>query len=125
MQSKHVTEVAGTEFPAGRLTRVVVGPQTEIKAQHMVSGHVTIYPGGSVPLHHHANEEIYTIIEGQGRITVGDETREVGPVSMTYIPPNLPHSLENSGNTNLVMLFVYSPATIVDHWREEMEGTLK
>jgi mannose-6-phosphate isomerase-like protein (cupin superfamily) len=125
MFSKHVSEVPGTEFPAGRLTRVVIGPQCEIKARHMVLGHVTIYPGGSVPLHQHEQEEVYTVIAGEGEITVGGETRPVRPVSMTYIPSNQPHSLVNTGTADLVMLFAYSPAGIVDHWHEELEGKLK
>lgn len=54
-----IDEVQGTRFPAGRHTRVIVGPGGPVEAQGFVMGHVTIFPGGSVPVHSHAQEEVY------------------------------------------------------------------
>ena len=41
----NVADVGGTEFPAGRRTRVLVGPDAPLEAERFVMGHVTIYPG--------------------------------------------------------------------------------
>ncbi len=106
-------------FPTSRTTRIMLGPGG-VEAENFVVGYVVIKPGGSVPLHAHANEEAYTIMEGTGRMVVGDESRTVEAVCTVHIPPNLPHSLENTGDEDMTMMFVYSPAGLVDHWAEEM-----
>lgn len=125
MQITNFDQVQGEVFPAGRLTKVIVSPVSNLKAKNFVMGYVTIYPGGSIPLHAHSQEEVYTVLKGNGQMTVGEETKELSEVSSVYIPPDQPHSLVNRGHSNLVMLFVYAPAGIVDHWAEEREGKLK
>ena len=42
-------DIEGTEFPAGRRTRVVVGVDSPLQAQHFVQGIVMIHTGGAVP----------------------------------------------------------------------------
>jgi quercetin dioxygenase-like cupin family protein len=107
------------EFPANRTTRVMLGPGT-VEAENFVVGYVQIQPGGEVPLHSHENEEAYTILQGGGLMTVGDETCEMRAVSTVHIPPDKPHSLKNPGDELLVMMFVYSPSGLVGHWAEEL-----
>jgi mannose-6-phosphate isomerase-like protein (cupin superfamily) len=34
----------------------------------------------------HSEDEIYHVVEGRGRITVGDEVRPVRPGSVVYVP---------------------------------------
>lgn len=118
-------EIAGEKFPAGRLTKVVVGPNSKVTAENFVQGYVTIYPGGSVPEHRHANEEVYTIISGRGEMMVNGQTETLEAGSAVYIPPGQAHSLTNNSDQDLIMIFVYSPANIVDHWEEERKGLLK
>lgn len=125
MLAKNFDEVRGEVFPAGRLTKVIVSPFSDLKAKNFVMGYVTIFPGGSIPLHTHPQEEVYTVLEGTGQMTVGEETKELSAVSSVYIPPEQPHSLVNQESSDLVMLFVYAPAGVVDHWAEEREGKLK
>ena len=60
----NVADIKGMEFPTGRSTRVIVGPNAPLEAAQFVMGHVTIYPGGSVPLHSHQQEEVYYIVAG-------------------------------------------------------------
>lgn len=124
MEVINLEDVSGTEFPAGRLTRVIIGPGSK-EARNFVMGYVTIFPQGKVPLHSHKNEEVYTIIQGSGIMKVGKETQRVSAVSSIYIPSNVPHSLVNEGQEDLVMIFVYSPAGVMDHWDEESKVSLK
>jgi quercetin dioxygenase-like cupin family protein len=121
MQIVTLDQAPTMEFPANRTTRIMLGPGG-VEAENFVVGYVVMKPGGKVPLHTHANEEAYTIIQGSGLMTVGDETQEMRAVSTVHIPPDLPHSLENTGKGELTMMFVYSPAGLVDHWAEEMEA---
>ena len=108
-------------FPTSRTTSLMLGPGG-VEAERFVVGYVRIKPGGSVPLHAHANEEAYTILQGCGIMRVGAEDQPVEAVCTVHIPPELPHSLSNSGQGDMIMMFVYSPAGLVDHWAEEMAG---
>lgn len=125
MQRVIIESIAGTVFPSGRHTRVVVGENAPLRAEHFQLGRVTIFAGGKVPEHHHANEEVYLALEGEGEITVGGETQPFPAGCCVYIPPNVPHMLCNNSEDDLTFLFVYAPATTVSHWAEELEGKIR
>lgn len=125
MDKFNVNEIKGTEFPAGRLTRVIVGPRAPVEARNFVMGYVTIYPGGSVPLHSHEQEEVYLIVTGEGIMHVNNEKENVGPGSYIYIRPNSTHMLENTSGENMIMVFCYAPKSVVDHWQKELDGEIK
>jgi mannose-6-phosphate isomerase-like protein (cupin superfamily) len=118
----HVTDVVGTRFPAGRLTRVLAGPGGPVEPDHFVMGHVTVYPGGSVPGHTHEQEEIYAIVSGQGTMELGEDETPVRAGSFVAIEPGQWHSLRNTSQEDLVMIFCYAPKGIVDHWQQELES---
>lgn len=68
-------------------------------------------PGKSVTPHHHRQlEEIYYILSGRGRMTVGDEQRDLGPGDAVYIPRYSRHTLENTGEEPMRLLLVCGPA---------------
>jgi len=120
-----ITDVKGTHFPAGRRTRVLIGVDSKLQAEHFVQGLVIIEPKGKIPLHDHGTEETYFIISGSGIMTVEDEKKEVGVNDIVYITPNKFHSLENiSDKEELKMMFVYAPKMVVDHWAQEKSGEL-
>jgi len=55
-----------------------------------------IAPGDRIPLHKHPPNEVIVILEGDPEITLGDETREVGPGTVVFIPAGTPHSTRNA-----------------------------
>lgn len=122
MKIHNIAAIAGTEFPAGRRTRVMVGPGAPAESSHFVMGHVTVYPGGAVPHHCHEQEEVYYIERGRGVLRLGQEEHAVAAGDYAYIPPGTEHCLTNTGEENLIMLFCYAPKSIVDHWQKELEG---
>ena len=66
--------------------------------------------GGSTAPHHHVvTEEIYYILEGQGLMRVGDETRVVGPGDAIAIPPATSHQITNTGDGLLRFLCCCAP----------------
>jgi mannose-6-phosphate isomerase-like protein (cupin superfamily) len=80
-------------------------------------------PGAAVTPHHHeVLEEIYYILEGAGRMTIGEETREVGPGDAIYIPKHNRHTLTNTGAEPMRLLLVCGPAFYVEDHRIEAAG---
>ena len=119
-----LADVQGEKFPAGRWTRVLTGDDG-LPTRNFMMGYVVIYPGGKVPEHEHVQEEVYTVLQGHGEMIINGEKQPMEAISSVYIPPNAKHSLVNVGDEDLVMMFVYSPAGIVNHWKQEKEGELK
>jgi len=67
-------------------------------------------PGRATTPHHHAvTEEIYYILEGRADMTIGDETRAVGPGDAIAIPPGERHTIRNTGADELVFLCTCAP----------------
>lgn len=61
-------------------------------------------------LHHHAPEQVYIIINGNGRIQVGSEIADVQAGDLLYIPSNVEHAVENAGSEKLIYISVTVPA---------------
>jgi len=76
----------------------------------------TFPPGTGIPLHKHPHpvEELLYVLRGKGVETVGDEQREVEPGTAIFIPPEVEHRIENTGDEMLVLLVVVSPPGIVE-----------
>jgi mannose-6-phosphate isomerase-like protein (cupin superfamily) len=73
--------------------------------------------GAAVGRHHHLlTEEIYYILQGRGRMTIGEEAREVSAGDAIFIPLERAHTLENTGHEPMRLLLVCGPAySLVDH----------
>lgn len=125
MNKIRIMDVEGTEFPAGRRTRVLLGENGEINGDHFCQGYVVIYPGGSIPLHDHVTVESYTILKGHGEMTVDGETLPIEEGELVYMESGKPHGLRNTGDEDMHMMFAYAPKMIVDHWAQEQSGELK
>lgn len=68
-------------------------------------------PGGQTTPHYHPQtEEIYYILAGTGRMTIGEESRDVGPGDAIAIPPGAPHTIQNTGDDVLKFLCCCAPA---------------
>jgi len=67
-------------------------------------------PGAATTPHHHAvTEEIYYILSGTADMTLGHETRPVGPGDAIAIPPGCRHTIRNTGSGELVFLCTCAP----------------
>jgi mannose-6-phosphate isomerase-like protein (cupin superfamily) len=63
----------------------------------------------TVPHHHAVTEEIYYILAGSAEMTIGGETRPVGPGDAIAIPPGARHTIRNTGSAELVFLCTCAP----------------
>lgn len=80
--------------------------------------------GSKVGRHHHLEtEEVYYILEGSGRMTVGAEVREVSAGDAIFIPLRHAHTLENTGEGPMRLLLVCGPAySFEDHLAGEPQA---
>jgi mannose-6-phosphate isomerase-like protein (cupin superfamily) len=67
-------------------------------------------PGHSPPFHiHHADDEIFWIIEGHLTYRCGDETFPAAAGSYVRIPRGVPHTFVIEGDSNARYLILYAP----------------
>lgn len=118
-------EIEGVEYPAGRLSRVLVGDNGAIQGSHFVQGYSIIHPGGSIPIHEHVPEETYFVISGNGKMTLGNEVFSVKAGDLVLVPSGISHGLHNDSDAEMHVMYVYAPKMIVDHWAQELSGELK
>jgi quercetin dioxygenase-like cupin family protein len=102
----------------------LIAPGSAVEAERFVMGHVTIEPGGGIPSHEHAQEEVYYILEGCATLTIDGEIAKLPAGTAVHLPPKSLHELNNQTQEPITILFVYAPKGIVDHWQEEREGHL-
>jgi len=106
-----VSRNAGTPFTTkdGSTIRSLLD-RTNSSAARQSLAEATVPPGGATEPHRHPlAEEIYYILFGTGRVTVGDETRDVGPLDAILIPPGTRHTIANTGPSDLVFLCCCAP----------------
>lgn len=125
MDKVNIWDIEGTEFPAGRRTRVILGQNGAIAGDKFCQGYVVVYKDGGIPEHDHETVESYTILKGTGEMEVDGEKQQVRAGDCVFIPRGSKHALFNTGDEELHMMFVYAPGIIVDHWDKEQSGELK
>ena len=69
---------------------------------------VLIEPGAVVPVHSHENEQAGYIVRGNLILTIGDETRTLGPGDCYVAPANVPHGA-TTDERGCEVLDVFSP----------------
>ena len=68
-----------------------------------------------LPLHNHKEQEIYYILQGKGEILISSiETRPVVEGDSVYIPKGFPHGVKNTGDIDLMFLWVFPK----DSWHD-------
>ena len=65
-------------------------------------------PGGKIEPHIDPMEEIYFVMNGEGEMTVDNETKRVVPGDAVWIPTGSRHGLANAGTEECVILVIAS-----------------
>jgi len=79
-----------------------------IRNQSLAEARVPV-GGATAPHYHPRTEEIYYILEGFGRMQVGEEVRDVGPGDAIAIPPGSRHQITNCSPVFLRFLCCCAP----------------
>lgn len=81
-----------------------------VSGDRVFSGLNCFRPGQKHALHTHPGQDkLYYVLEGQGLVTVGEETDRVAAGDLVLAKEGVPHALENPGPGNLVVLAVIAP----------------
>jgi quercetin dioxygenase-like cupin family protein len=75
-----------------------------------VTQFVGAIPPGRAPDHFHRYDEVVYVLEGRGTLHIGGEKAELRPGAAVHLPARLVHSLENGGETPMLVLGVFRPA---------------
>ena len=59
---------------------------------------------GAIPMHKHANEEVWNLIEGTLEVTIGEDTQVVGPGDVALVPANVVHALKPLGPATAIVV---------------------
>ncbi|MEC7887709.1 MAG: cupin domain-containing protein [SAR324 cluster bacterium] len=106
--------------------RVKKGANPNLSWRHLVDaaqhdshalslGCLNIPVGEHLPLHSHAPQEIYFVLQGQGMLLLKNEdTRLIEHNNAVYIPENALHGVRNTGNVDLKLLWVFP----TDSWND-------
>lgn len=68
-----------------------------------------VEPGKSTYRHSLRQAEVYYLLQGIGRMHIGEQEREVQAGDVIYIPPRQPQWIDNIGANNLVFAAIVSP----------------
>lgn len=60
---------------------------------------IEVAPGKNTPEHAHAFEHENFVLDGKGKVRIGEVWYELSPGYVVYIPPNVPHTYVNKGDT--------------------------
>jgi mannose-6-phosphate isomerase-like protein (cupin superfamily) len=111
---RNIAEVPWKEYPnhfGGALSKPLATPETT-GARHL-DYRISMYqPMAYVAKHKHkVQEQVYHVLDGEGLMEIGNETRVVRKHDVIFLPPGIEHSIANSGLTDLVFLVITSPPT--------------
>ena len=78
-----------------------------------------IIPGRKLRIHKHLNnDELIFINQGEGTLTLDEQSIEVKTGTVVFVPRGVWHGLENTGKENIRMVFQYSPAGFEQYFIE-------
>lgn len=104
-------------FPAGELTELAGGPISFRQVGRNLEGralqvlHEVYRPGadtGPAP-YHHKGEEAGVVVRGRIEVTVGAETRVLGPGDAYYFDSRTPHRFRNVGSEECEIVSACTP----------------
>jgi mannose-6-phosphate isomerase-like protein (cupin superfamily) len=104
----HRDTVPFTTVDGSTIRELLAHRNSSIRQQSLAEARLGV-DCATTPHHHAVTEEIYYILSGTAAMTLGDETRPVGPGDAIAIPPGVRHTIRNTGTAELVFLCTCAP----------------
>lgn len=103
MKIMKVSEVLDKPNPHG------VSAKKIYDSEHAQAIHMTLKPGEALKKHVTPVDVFFYILEGEGRVEIGDEVQTVRKDYIIDSPAKIPHRLMNPGKENFRFLVVKVP----------------
>ena len=80
-------------------------------SEKIVAGLLCYEPGQGTPVHQHPKQdEIFHVIEGNGKIIIGEEETSINTGSLIFVSAQERHGIMAANDSRLVVMFFKSPA---------------
>jgi mannose-6-phosphate isomerase-like protein (cupin superfamily) len=116
---KTLDAIAGFRAGDDSFLKEILNPAKEPLALRYSLARAEVGPGRTTRPHRLSGSEVYVLLEGRGRMHVGDEHAEVAAGQTVYVPPGRVQFIENTGTSRLIFLCLVDPA-----WTPEAEEVL-
>jgi mannose-6-phosphate isomerase-like protein (cupin superfamily) len=102
-----LTAAEAGEASAGRSFLLAATPEVGCAS---VTQFIGLVPPGRAPDHYHRYDEVIYILDGEGVLEIGGEQAPLRPGTCIHLPRTLVHCLANTGDRELRLLGVFTPA---------------
>jgi mannose-6-phosphate isomerase-like protein (cupin superfamily) len=103
-------DVEGVKRVPNRVSKLLLS-EMSVGIQGFSMGQNVTEVGSQIPEHaHEESEEGMYIVSGQGRLITDEGEQDLVAGMAIYMPPGVKHSILNTGNEDLKLVWVYSPA---------------
>jgi len=116
------TMVEGVKKIPSRVSKLLLS-EASVGARGFSMGQNVTAVGSRIPEHaHEASEEGMYIISGQGRLITEEGEQELRAGMAIYMPPGVKHSILNTGDEELKLVWVYCPP-LPQHKTQQQGGS--
>lgn len=98
MEWRHLSGIEEREVAPGFHARFV-------HSESVTIAYWRIDAASTLPAHAHVHEQVVNVLEGEFELTVGDETRRLGPGAVVIIPSNVRHGGRALTSCRLIDVF--------------------
>jgi quercetin dioxygenase-like cupin family protein len=102
-----IDDIRIVERGGGIRTQPLVIP-SRFAGARITSGMTVFPPGKGAPMHSHNCDEQVTLMEGMGEVEIDGRITAIKQYDTTYIPADLPHRFENTGDGPMRILWIYT-----------------
>lgn len=99
-------DVPKIELPGGSWSRMVLNKST-LQNNQASLGYSIFTPGTALSPVAHEVEELAIVIAGTGELRLDDEVVRYGPGDALFIPARTWHAVANTGDEDVIMVFVF------------------
>lgn len=120
-ETKHVPRGAGAAYwgPGELMTFLATGKET---GGAFFMADVSVVPGAGTPPHiHHREDESFYLFEGTLTMHVGEDTIAASAGDFVFLPREIPHSFQNTGDGYAKALVLTVPAGLEGFFSEVFE----